>query len=239
MRHVRASRRPGLVPAALPLAGAALPAVVLTAALTTSLVDGQGRPPSFWAVLLLGWIGVAGVLLRRPRTTLRVLSSSLLVAAGALVVGLAVGPLFDIYRPVLVLSDSMRPAYRAGDLIVDTPERPQALRVGQVISFRDPLGGALVSHRIVKILKPGERPVILTKGDANAERDPWRARLDGSTVWRYRLTIPWVGYPLLYLRDPTWRLPILYAASALLALAGLARLGRDHVPPWRHGRAGA
>ena len=79
-------------------------------------------------------------------------------------------------HPVLtVLSGSMTPVIRTGDLIVDdavTPAKARQLRVGQIASFRaGPGSPVIITHRIVA------RTVVLgvveyqTKGDANNAPD--------------------------------------------------------------------
>src|SRR5919201_4823270 len=59
----------------------------------------------------------------------------LLVATVALV-GLALLPRTGWYRPVTVLSGSMRPAFSPGDMVVLTPEPQRDVRDGQEISLR-------------------------------------------------------------------------------------------------------
>ena len=112
------------------------------------------------------------------------------VACLALVI-FGLGPRTGLYRTLTVLSGSMQPLFGAGDVVVATPEPARDLRVGQVITYRIPVGDHHVeTHRVIRILKHGDDPVIWTKGDANPVRDPWTARLSGSTIWRQRWVIP-------------------------------------------------
>ena len=81
------------------------------------------------------------------------------------------------------------------------------MRVGQVISYHIPVGDRHVqSHRIVQVVRGGEHPLVRTKGDANNIRDPWTARLDGSTAWHVRLVVPKVGFLIVWLRILSCRL---------------------------------
>ncbi len=62
-------------------------------------------------------------------------------AAAALIVALAVAygtmRLAD-WRPLTIVTGSMRPAYSPGDLIVVSPQRAAAVRPGEVITFAHP-----------------------------------------------------------------------------------------------------
>src|ERR687888_40925 len=101
----------------------------------------------------------------------------LLLALIALV-GLALLPRTGWYRPVTVLSGSMKPAFSPGDMVVLTPEPLRDVRIGQVISYRIPVGDHHVqTHRVIQIIRGGANPVVRTKGDANNAPDPWNARL--------------------------------------------------------------
>jgi len=143
----------------------------------------------------------------------------LMAAALALLIGLAVLPRLGLYRPVTVLSGSMRPTFAPGDMVLVTPELLSAVRVGQVISFQVPTGARQVeTHRVIRIVQGGAHPVIQTKGDANNWPDPWTARLEGSTAWRLSAVVPQLGYVVNFLRGPAVRLAAIFIAPALLAL---------------------
>lgn len=143
------------------------------------------------------------------------------VLGGALVLLLAIGvlPHFGFYRPVTVLSGSMRPTFSPGDMVIDVPEPVSSVRVGQVVSYQVPTGIHQVeTHRIVHILQGGAHPVIQTRGDANNHDDPWTAKLEGKTAWRMIAVIPHLGYVVNWLRGPTLRMAAIIVAPALLAL---------------------
>ena len=153
---------------------------------------------------------------------------SALGAALAIFLLLALLPRTGLYRTETVLSGSMKPDFSAGDMVVVTPEPSRDIRVGQVISYHIPVGDHHVqTHRIVQILRGGVHPVVRTKGDANNARDPWTARLDGSTAWRVRLVVPKLGWMVVWLRDPLLRLLTVFGAPALLALIALWGIWKD------------
>lgn len=77
-------------------------------------------------------------------------------------------------RLVVVESGSMAPTYRTGSLLVVSPTRASEVEVGDVVAFADEsMGGALVSHRVVRAIEGGsEGQMFVTQGDANASEDP-------------------------------------------------------------------
>ena len=60
----------------------------------------------------------------------------------------------------------------------------------------------LVTHRIVGI----EGDVFRTKGDANADVDPWTFQLTSTSQSRVSYAVPYVGYVFLALQDRTLRM---------------------------------
>ncbi len=149
----------------------------------------------------------------------------LLALALVLFLALGVLPRLGLYRPVTVLSGSMRPTFAPGDMVIVTPEPVSAVRVGQVISYQVPTGVRQVeTHRVVKILQGGAHPTIQTQGDANNWPDPWTAKLDGSTAWRLSAVVPHLGYLVNLLRGGTLRMAAIMLAPLLLALLMLAEI---------------
>lgn len=151
---------------------------------------------------------------------------ALVVAAVALLTfGLL--PRTGWYRPVTVLSGSMRPAFSPGDIVFVTPEPLQSIRRGQVISYRIPIGDHHVeSHRVMAVGRRGGLVTVRTKGDANATPDPWTATLHGRTAWRVRTVLPKVGWAIFWLRRPLIHELTVFLAPLLLALLALLRIWR-------------
>lgn len=158
------------------------------------------------------------------------------VAVAALVV-FGLGPRTGMYRTLTVLSGSMRPLFGSGDVVIVTPEPTRDLRVGQIITYQIPVGDHQIeTHRVVRILKHGDHPLIWTKGDGNPIRDPWTARLSQTVVWRERLVLPGVGAAVEWLRQPGARTAFALIAPLLLAVVWLieiwvpSRPGREPGP---------
>lgn len=157
-----------------------------------------------------------------------------LVALGALmlVLGILARPGKDgisriFGHPVLtVLSGSMTPTFRPGDLVVDNPlsaDQTRRLAPGDVITFH--VSGSsteLITHRIVAVRpKPDNRVAYQTKGDANNVADA-ELVAPSQIVATYSKKVPFAGYVLRAVRTKSVffavvLLPFVYiAAGALL-----------------------
>ncbi|MFL6019751.1 MAG: signal peptidase I [Gaiellaceae bacterium] len=160
--------------------------------------------------------------MRRPFDTIARATTGLLAGLViALVAGYAV-LLVTGFKPVAVYSGSMRPTLGVGSLAVDRAIPARDVRVGDVITFNDPLvRGRLVTHRVVRIIPTTHGLAYRTKGDANAARDPWTIRLTGQ-VGRVAFHVPAAGYVLYYAHTREVR-GALIAVAALLALFALLR----------------
>ena len=166
-------------------------------------------------------------LLRRARFVFELVARAALVVAMTALLGLGLVPRMGWYRPVTVLSGSMRPALSPGDIAVLTPEPVPEVRVGQAISYRIPIGDHHVqTHRVIAIVHGGAHPSVRTKGDANTAPDPWVAKLNGPTAWRVRAVLPKVGWVVFWFRTPLVHKLSVFLAPILLALLILLRIWR-------------
>ncbi|HEX6489737.1 MAG TPA: signal peptidase I [Gaiellaceae bacterium] len=151
--------------------------------------------------------------------------NGLLVSAALAFVAVAILPRLGWYRPLTVLSGSMRPTFSPGDLIIVRPEPLRDVHAGQVIAYHVPVADhQLETHRVIRILRGGPNPIVQTQGDANNWHDPWNAELHGSTAWRLSLVIPAAGYAINALQSRLLHLVAVVAAPLLIALLALARL---------------
>jgi signal peptidase len=149
------------------------------------------------------------------------------VCAIALFGFLVIGPRLGYYRTLTVLSNSMQPTWSAGDVVVDTPEPLSAVRVGQAITFQAPIDGhALVTHRVIQVVKGGAHPVVRTQGDANPTPDAWTAKLENGPVWRARLVVPKLGWALFFLHDRLFHVLTMIVVPLLLAATWLIWIWR-------------
>ncbi|HSB40067.1 MAG TPA: signal peptidase I [Gaiellaceae bacterium] len=166
-------------------------------------------------------------LLRVPRRLAAGGAQLALLLAIVALVGLGLLPRTGWYRPVTVLSGSMRPAFAPGDMVVVTPEPVASVRVGQVISYRIPVGDHHVqSHRVIAVTRRGGEISVRTKGDANDAPDPWTATLHGTTVWQVRAVLPKLGWAVFWLRTPLAHGLTVLLAPLLLALLVVLQIWR-------------
>jgi signal peptidase I len=149
----------------------------------------------------------------------------ILVAAFALFAVPAVGLATGRVRVVPVVSGSMDPSITAGSAVVVTRERPDEVRVGQVIVYAIPVGDEHTEvHRVVSVAHHGSNPVVVTKGDANQGPDPWQAELLGDSVWRVRTSVPVVGRVILWVGSPFLLLSCLVISVSAFVIVGLRRI---------------
>jgi signal peptidase I len=149
---------------------------------------------------------------------LLVARSSLIVVATWLVIALL--PILFGWRPLLILTGSMEPAVSPGDVVlVSTLPDGIDYEPGMVVAFDtvDVEGEPIVKvHRITGPDGDG----FVTRGDANASPDSGvRSRED--IVGAARLLVPFIGLPVVWLREDPAALAAWFAltiAAVLLAL---------------------
>ena len=144
----------------------------------------------------------------------------LLVAAVALC-ALIVVPAVLGYHRYVIDGHSMDPAIPYGSVAYEKDVPVSQLEVGDVITFKPPEAYAFkqpVTHRIIEIktTETGER-AFRTKGDNNADADPWTVTLDQPEQPRVAFHLPYVGY--IYIALSIWWVRILLIALPALAVA--------------------
>jgi signal peptidase len=165
--------------------------------------------------------------LRGVRALARAGTTALVAVSVVALVGVGLGPRLGFYRTLTVLSGSMEPTFAPGDVVVVTREPVRDVRAGQIITYAIPISDRHVeTHRIVRVVRGGANPIVVTKGDANETADPWQAELNGGAVWRYRFRVPMLGRAIVALRDPLVHRLTVLMLPALLALYGLALIWR-------------
>ena len=140
---------------------------------------------------------------------------------------LGVGPHTGAYRPITMLTGSMKPVYPVGAILIATPEPIAALEPGQVVTFHAPIDGKpVVTHRVVSVDRSKSQPVIVTKGDANAGTDPWTVTMTGASYWQIRGSIPLLGSAMHTMRTPAVSALLTKAMPVLLLIGVLSVLWR-------------
>lgn len=167
------------------------------------------------------------------RRTVSALTTALLAVAVAAFLLLAVGPRVLGYQTSTMLTGSMAPLINPGDVVVTAPAPVSDIRVGDIITYHVPVEDRRVeTHRVTEILATGDGGTsVRTKGDANNGVDPWTATLQGRTVDRHVLTVPYVGLAIHSLRDPVVLNTLTYGAPAVLVIGLLSSIWRKNPEP--------
>ncbi|MBE6543939.1 MAG: signal peptidase I [Ruminococcaceae bacterium] len=108
-------------------------------------------------------------------------------------------PTFGGYCPLIVLTESMDPIIKSGDLIICESIDPKEVKVGDIISFFDPEGNgtSIVTHQVIEILEDG---TFRTKGTNNNTEDSLPVPLE-NFVGIYRSRIAGAGNIALFLQS--------------------------------------
>jgi signal peptidase len=95
-------------------------------------------------------------------------------------------------QPTLVSGTSMSPMMVTGDIAITTEVSADAVKVGDVVRFRDEESGAYIIHRVTAIHTEGGEMRFITQGDANNTIDPpvSASQLEGKVV----LVVPKIGW---------------------------------------------
>jgi signal peptidase I len=172
---------------------------------------------------------------RVVRSTLRFLGMTVAGFAIGIALALALPLAFDA-RPLVVLSGSMEPALRTGDVSVVSSIAPLDARPGDIVTFRDPDNAErLITHRVRAMHVHGDAVVFRTRGDANNVSERWRVPASGE-IGRVVYSIPKLGWVLAYARTKGLFVLMLGGALALLLVVELASIWR---PEEGDGDAGA
>lgn len=163
--------------------------------------------------------------LRVVRGLLRFLG---MTAAGfAIGIALALAlPLAVDARPLVVLSGSMEPVLRTGDVSVVRGIAPLDARPGDIVTFRDPDNAErLITHRVRAMHVQGDAVVFRTRGDANNVSETWRVPANGE-IGRLMYRIPKLGWVLAYARSKGLFVLLLGGALVLLLVLELTAIWR-------------
>ena len=113
----------------------------------------------------------------------------------ALVAAATVPVLFG-YHNYTVGGDSMEPALKHGSVALAAPTSPRALRVGDIIAYRQSPENPPVLHRIVQITTGEDGQLaFITQGDQNPTPDAQLVALQGPGD-KVLYTVPYAGYVL-------------------------------------------
>lgn len=159
-----------------------------------------------------------------PRLLLAVAARTALWSVLLLAVWAALPAAFG-WHVTTVVSDSMAPGIRTGDVVAAIPADADTVTPGRVLLVEDPdHADRLRLHRLERIEQDG---ALRLRGDANAQAD--RSPVAPSAVRGIGvLRFPGVGLTTVWIRSGAWH-SVALAVAAAAVLAALARADRDVV----------
>ena len=95
-----------------------------------------------------------------------------------------------------IASNSMRPTYGRGDIVIYKQIEPSEIQVNDILVFKR--GNQIITHRVIEIRGKGESRRFIVKGDNNESPDDYSVSADDvrGTV---RVVGHYIGYPSLML----------------------------------------
>lgn len=96
------------------------------------------------------------------------------------------------YRVYDILTGSMNPTIKPGNLVVVKEVLPNEVKKNDIITFRSDITNNITTHRAIDIVNSGGKIEFITKGDANNTQDP--IPLDGKLlVGKVIFQVPYLG----------------------------------------------
>ncbi len=117
---------------------------------------------------------------------------------GLLTAGVVILAVILILPPILgwsnlvVMTDSMEPTFKQGDMICIKPCSMDEVQIGDIITFED-RHGTYTTHRVICISDDS----FTTKGDANIDYDAFLVDED-HLVGKVLYHIPFIGKPIAF-----------------------------------------
>lgn len=155
--------------------------------------------------------------LRSLRRVVSALLAATVVTLTLALAALAALPAVDA-RAMAVTSGSMEPGISVGSLLIVRTVDPDAVRVGDVITYAGYTAQNLTTHRVLSRRHVAGTLHFQTQGDANATPDVDLAPAPG-VVGRAMLDVPYVGRAVSSLTHPQTRLLVLGLPAGWMVVA--------------------
>lgn len=149
------------------------------------------------------------------------------IVCAVLAAALMFVPSFMGYERYVLTGKSMTGTINKGSLVFDEVVPTRSLKVGDIITYQPPGHKAPFTHRIIKIQPDPKGRIFTTKGDANSVKDPLPVQFNQRTQARFKFAVPHLGWPFIWLANPTHRFVALGLPIVLIALFNLASVLRD------------
>jgi signal peptidase len=102
------------------------------------------------------------------------------------------------YKPLTVLTNSMKPKISAGDMVFVKTKKASDVKVGEIITFKvTDTDTKLVTHRVIRVTDKG----FLTKGDNNNVQDDWEVK-PNDLMGEVSIIIPKAGLIAKFVSSP-------------------------------------
>ena len=144
--------------------------------------------------------------------------STVLVVAIVLCAVALMGSRLLGYRVFTVISGSMEPTYRVGDLIYVKPTDPAQIKVGDPITFVLNESLVVATHRVVEVDAAEQH--FHTKGDANEIADQSPVHFN-NVIGVPKFRIPKLGYVSDFIQNPPGMYSTIAACAVLIVLVFL------------------
>ena len=103
------------------------------------------------------------------------------------------------YQPISIMSNSMKPLYKRGDVVVfkklDESEL-ENIKVGQILIYNS--GNKNIAHRVIDRVEKDNTVFYQTKGDNNDNPDSKLVSTD-QILGIYELHVKFIGFPSIWL----------------------------------------
>jgi signal peptidase I len=154
-----------------------------------------------------------------------------------IVAAVAIPAAFGLHS-LTVLTGSMQPTIKPGDMVVDEPIPANAIRVGDIVTYQAPPGRCpfqktggkcTITHRARKVTISDGQVHVVTRGDANHGRNAverWQVPVTGN-VGRVAYILPKIGYPITWSHTRNGRLALVSIPALVLAIWALLRIWRS------------
>ncbi|WP_166999115.1 signal peptidase I [Paramicrobacterium fandaimingii] len=142
----------------------------------------------------------------------------LLLLLGLMGTAVVVLALTGTLKMFIVSSGSMSPVYEKGDLTFNVSIPASSIEIGDIVTLDSARTGEAITHRVISLESDGS---IRMQGDAVGIPDNENYQT-GEMVWKPAASIPWIGYPLSMVLNPTV-LVLLIGGLLILAIFGDAK----------------
>ena len=122
-----------------------------------------------------------------------------------LIYAMICAPMIFGYKPLVVLSGSMEPSIKTGSVIYYSKVSEDALKVGDIITFKTNSKSDFITHRINKI----ENGKYETKGDANKTPDLETITFSNIVGKDLNISIPYIGYYIRFVNNNLYLIVII------------------------------